>query len=516
MNTSIPRVDDEASFNAADHLINVNIVAGRGSKIAYIDNHGSYTYHQLKTLAQKTATALINLGLREEERILLCMTDSFEIPTTFLGAIYAGVIPVLTNTLLTKSDYVFMLTDSKAKIAIVSSEFSDTFLPLLESIDSLERIIFSDGKTGELSEIVTKSKCAPKSANTHADQSCFWLYSSGSTGKPKGTIHVQTSMRDTARLYAQPVLNITSNDIVFSAAKLFFAYGLGNALTFPILSGATTILMAERPTPQAVIRILTEKKPTIFYGVPTLYAALLAEESLPDPSHIALRICTSAGEALPSDLSRQWYERFNINILDGIGSTEMLHIFLSNRQSDYKFGTTGKPLDGYALKILNEDGAPVEEGELGELHVQGPSMALMYWNNRKKSCDTFLGKWTRTGDKYRIDSEGYYIYCGRSDDMLKVGGIYVSPTEVENTLTNHEAVLEAAVVAKSDDSGLVKPKAFVVLQEGFSPTPEMEGTLKAYVKGELAPYKYPRWVSFVEDLPKTATGKIQRFKLRDK
>jgi benzoate-CoA ligase len=274
--------------------------------------------------------------------------------------------------------------------------------------------------------------------------------------------------------------------------------------------------MEERPTPQAVIRVLTEKKPTVFYGVPTLYAALLADESLPDPGQIALRICTSAGEALPSDLSKQWYARFNINILDGIGSTEMLHIFLSNRQSDYKYGTTGKPLDGYALKILNEDGAPVEEGELGELHVQGPSMALMYWNNRKKSRGTFLGEWTRTGDKYRIDSEGYYIYCGRSDDMLKVGGIYVSPTEVENTLTNHEAVLEAAVVAKSDDSGLVKPKAFVVLQTGFSPTPEMEETLKVYVKGELAPYKYPRWVSFVEDLPKTATGKIQRFKLRDK
>jgi benzoate-CoA ligase len=502
-------------FNAADHLINVNVLAGRSSKIAYIDDRGRYTYDQLKTLSQKTATALINLELREEERILLCMTDSFELPTTFLGAIYAGVIPVLTNTLLTESDYAFMLEDSKARIAIVSSAFHQTFLPFLKTINSLEKIIVSDGDTGDWAEIVLKSECALKSANTHMDQSCFWLYSSGSTGKPKGTIHAQSSMRDTARLYAQPVLNLTNNDIVFSAAKLFFAYGLGNALTFPILAGATTVLMAERPTPQAVIRVLIELQPTVFYGVPTLYAALLADSLLPDSHELSLRICTSAGEALPSDLGKKWYEKFDINILDGIGSTEMLHIFLSNRESDCKYGTTGKPLSGYELRIVNEDGTPVGQGELGELHVQGPSMALMYWNNREKSRNTFLGKWTRTGDKYRIDSDGYYIYCGRSDDMLKVGGIYVSPTEVENTLASHEGVLEAAVVGKLDDSGLIKPKAFVVLQTGFSPTPEMSEALKGHVKDALAPYKYPRWIAFVKDLPKTATGKIQRFKLRD-
>jgi benzoate-CoA ligase len=515
LNTQLTEAQDEAIFNAADHLININVLEGRGPKIAYIDDLGSYTYDQLKSLSQRTATALLSLGLREEERILLCMTDSFELPTTFLGAIYAGVIPVLANTLLTGSDYAFMLQDSKARIAIVSSVFHKTFLPLLQTIESLETVIISDGETGEWTEIILKSECALKPVNTHMDQPCFWLYSSGSTGRPKGTIHAQTSMRDTARLYAQPILNLTSNDIVFSAAKLFFAYGLGNALTFPILAGATTILIAERPTPEAVIRVLIEQKPTVFYGVPTLYASLLADASLPEVQDLSLRICTSAGEALPSDLSKKWYGKFHINILDGIGSTEMLHIFLSNRESDCKYGTTGKPLNGYNLKILDEDASRVEQGELGELYVQGPSMALMYWNNREKSRNTFLGQWTRTGDKYRIDSEGYYIYCGRSDDMLKVGGIYVSPTEVENTLTNHEAVLEAAVVGKADGSGLIKPKAFVVLQEGFPATPEMEDSLKVHVKNGLAAYKYPRWIDFVKDLPKTATGKIQRFKLRD-
>jgi benzoate-CoA ligase len=302
---------------------------------------------------------------------------------------------------------------------------------------------------------------------------------------------------------------------VFSAAKLFFAYGLGNSLTFPLAVGATTVLMAERPTPDAVFKRLVEKKPTIFYGVPTLYAALLVNPGFPKKEQLSLRVCTSAGEALPPEIGRRWTERTGAELLDGIGSTEMLHIFLSNRPGDVRPGSTGKPVPGYQLRLVDDQGNIVTKlGELGELQISGPTSAIMYWNQREKTKNTFQGPWTRSGDKYSVDKDGYYIYGGRSDDMLKVSGIYVSPAEVEAALVSHESVLEAAVVGAEDENKLVKPKAYVVLKPGKSGNEELRVVLQQHVKDKLAPYKYPRWIEFLGELPKTATGKIQRFKLR--
>jgi benzoate-CoA ligase len=346
---------------------------------------------------------------------------------------------------------------------------------------------------------------------TSSDDPCFWLYSSGSTGTPKGTVHLHSHLIQTAELYGRGVLGIRENDVVFSAAKLFFAYGLGNSLTFPMSVGATAVLLPSRPAPVDVFKTLRSHKPTIFYGVPTLYAALLAEANRPQRAVLNLRICTSAGEALPAEIGKRWTEAYGCEILDGIGSTEMLHIFLSNRPGEVRYGTTGKAVPGYELRIVGDDGHECGPGEIGELQINGPSAALMYWNNRAKTKATFAGEWTRSGDKYTRDADGYYTYGGRSDDMLKVGGIYVSPFEVEACLMTHAAVLEAAVIGVADTDELVKPKAFVVLKSGQAASAE---ELQMHVKNALAPYKYPRWIQFVPELPKTATGKIQRFKLR--
>ena len=350
-------------------------------------------------------------------------------------------------------------------------------------------------------------------ADTTCDDVCFWLYSSGSTGAPKGAVHLHSSLIQTAELYAKPILGLREDDVVFSAAKLFFAYGLGNALTFPLAVGATAVLMAERATPSAVFARLRRHQPTIFYGVPTLFAALLASPDLPKRGELRMRRCTSAGEALPAEIGRRWTEHFGVEILDGLGSTEMLHIFLSNRPGSVRYGTSGMPVPGYELRIAGDDGQPITPGQVGELQINGPTSAMAYWNNREKTRNTFQGPWTRSGDKYSIDADGYYVYSGRSDDMLKVGGIYVSPIEVESALVTHPAVLEAAVIGVADADGLTKTKAFVVLKSGALAS---EADLKAFVKDRLAPYKHPRQIEFVAELPKTATGKIQRFKLRER
>jgi benzoate-CoA ligase len=424
----------------------------------------------------------------------------------FLGAIKAGIVPVAVNTLLTPRDYEYMLSDSRARALLVSPPLKSQFEPFLAKLPFLKHVLVPP-----FASILEKSSPALAPAPTTSDDPCFWLYSSGSTGMPKGTVHVHSSMRVTAELYARGVLGMNEADTILSAAKLFFAYGLGNSLSFPLAVGATTVLMAERPTPDAVFKRLVERGPTLFFGVPTLYAAMLASPAFPARDALKLRQCVSAGEALPPQISKSFRERTDVEILDGIGSTEMLHIFLSNRPGELRYGTTGKAVPGYELKLVDEQGAEVKQGELGELLIKGPTAANLYWNNRAKSRGTFVGEWTRSGDKYSRDADGFYAYGGRTDDMLKVSGIWVSPAEVEAALVSHEAVLEAAVVGQEDEQKLVKPKAYVVLKPGRQAT---VAELQDFVKSRLAPYKYPRWIEFVGELPKTATGKIQRFKLR--
>ncbi len=516
---SPPRVEIPRDYNAAHDLIERNLAAGRAGKVAYIDDGGEHTYGELADRVNRCANALLRLGLQPEQRVLLCLLDTIDFPAAFLGSIKAGIVPVAGNTLLTTKDYDYMLRDSRARALIVSAPLLPAFAPLLGSLPDLKHVIVAGGDPGPHQSLAKLTAAAGKTfapANTTCDDACFWLYSSGSTGAPKGTVHAQSSLIQTAELYAKPILGIREDDLVFSAAKLFFAYGLGNGLTFPLAVGATTVLMAERPTPQAVFARLRKYQPTIFYGVPTLFAALLASSDLPARGELKLRRCTSAGEALPADIGRRWTEHFGVEILDGLGSTEMLHIFLSNRAGGVRYGTSGTPVPGYELRILGDDGAPVAPGDVGELQICGPTAAMAYWNNREKSRSTFQGPWTRSGDKYSVDAQGFYIYSGRSDDMLKVSGIYVSPIEVESALITHPAVLEAAVIGKEDEERLVKPVAYVVLKSGQQGSDALAEELRQHVKSQLAPYKYPRWIEFIDELPKTATGKIQRFKLRAK
>jgi benzoate-CoA ligase len=506
-----------ADFNFAQHLIAINTT--RAGQIALIDDVGTLTYGQLAEQIRRFAGGLRAMGLKREERVLLLMQDSSDWVVAFLGSLYAGVVPVAVNTLLTTEDYAFMLNNSRAQAALVSGALLPTLQAAMNLVKTEVRHVIVSRPAAALTQaqfdmanfLAQNQPVLP--AQTLADEPAFWLYSSGSTGKPKGTVHTQGNLYWTAELYGKGVLELRESDVVFSAAKLFFAYGLGNALTFPLSVGARVVLMAERPTPQATFKRLVQHQPTVFYGAPTGYGGMLASPELPAKSQVALRLCSSAGEALPRDIAERWSTHFGCDIIDGIGSTEMLHVFLSNRPGDVRYGTTGKAVPGYEVQLRNEDGSVITAAhEIGDLYIQGPSSALMYWNNRDKSRDTFQGVWTKSGDKYTRDMDGYYTYAGRNDDMLKVSGIYVSPFEVESALLQHPAILEAAVIGKQDNDGLTKTKAFIVLKPGQSLS---QDEVKAFVKERLAPYKYPRFIEFVADLPKTATGKIQRFRLRE-
>ncbi len=510
-----------AAFNFAQYLLTQNL--DRATKAAFIDDRGRLTFGELEQRIRCMASALLAQGLRREERVLLLMHDCTHWPVSFLGAMYAGVVPVAVNTLLTADDYAYMLQHSRAQVAMVSGALLPTLIAAMSQCEHEVQTVIVAHPTGPLPEgmvefeaFVASHTAASRAAPTSPDHPGFWLYSSGSTGRPKGTVHSHANPYWTAELYGKAVLGLDESDVCFSAAKLFFAYGLGNALTFPMSVGATTVLMAERPTPDATFKRwlggIGGVRPTVFFGAPTGFAGMLVSPNLPARNAVDIRLVSSAGEALPSDIGERFKAHFGVDIVDGIGSTEMCHIFLSNLPAKVRYGTTGWPVPGYVVELRGDHGQAVPAGEVGDLYIQGPSAALMYWGNRAKSCDTFQGGWTKSGDKYILNADGSYTYAGRSDDMLKVSGIYVSPFEVEATLVQHPAVLEAAVIGTEDGDGLTKTKAFVVLKPGQSVS---EADLKAFVKDRLAPYKYPRFITFVAELPKTATGKIQRFKLRE-
>ncbi len=513
---------DEAAGNAASWFIDRHGREGRGERIAFIDPWRRLTYAGLQAEAARFAASLAMAGIRREQRIALILRDSCAFPVAFWGALWAGIVPVPLNTLLPPPLLAALLADCRAGLVLVSAPLYPALALALAALAAPPLVVIVEEGADKapaglqsLADFLAGAAPAPMVAAS-PDEVAFWLYSSGSTSTPKGTKHVHASLRATYETYGRQVLGIAPDDLMFSAAKLFFAYGLGNAMTFPMAVGATTVLLPERPTPEQVFAVLSAHQPSIFGGVPTLYAAMLAHPGLtPGAGSPRLRRAISAGEPLPERIGREWRQRVGVDILDGIGSTEMLHIFLSNRPDDIRHGTTGRAVPGYDLKLLDEQDHELSGVAEGELLVRGASAADGYWNQRDKSRRTFAGEWTRTGDTYARDAEGYYHYRGRADDMMKVSGIWVSPFEVEAALVEHPAILEAAVVGHEDADGLIKPRAFVVLREGATASPDLVAALRTLVKERAGPWKYPRWIEIVPELPKTATGKIQRFKLRD-
>ncbi|QTA86853.1 benzoate-CoA ligase family protein [Desulfonema magnum] len=502
-------------FNAADYFVDRNIREGRGEKIAVLCEDRSLTYSEIQERVNQFGNGLRSLGIRMEDRVALLLPDTEIYPQAFFGAIKMGAVPICLNTLMRPKDYKYFLNDSRARVLVVDNSLLNCIDPVREDFKYVENIIVVNGKGAEndlaFSEMISQQPPDLEPAPTSPDDACFWLYSSGSTGQPKGTVHLHHDMVYASETYGKQVLNIRENDICFSAAKLFFAYGLGNGLYFPFSVGATSAYLPGRPTPEAVFDMIQQYQPTIYFGVPTLYGYLLEQEGEMN----GLRLCISAGEALTPEIFKRWKERFGLDIMDGIGSTEMAHIYISNRAGKARRGSTGQIVPGYEARIVDENFHDVPDGDVGTLLVKGDSAAAYYWNKHDKTKETMMGAWLNTGDKFYRDEEGFFYYVGRTNDMLKVGGIWVSPIEVEACLMEHPAVLECGVVGTPDAENLIKPKAFVVLRESYKPSPELEKEMKAYVKKALAHYKYPRWIEFVDELPKTATGKIKRFELKN-
>jgi benzoate-CoA ligase len=511
------------TFNAASYFVDRNVAEGRGGSVAIECGGEKITYDEVLANVNRAGSGLRDrLGVRPEERVVLLLHDGPAFVYAFFGAIKIGAVAVPLNTLWKPADYAYVLRDSRASVLVVSAEL----LPQIERVpaDALARVrhivvagAAAEKRYGTFSELLATGSRELTAEATSRDAAAFWLYSSGSTGAPKGCVHLQHDMVLCAQLFGKGVLGIRSTDRTFSVAKLFFAYGLGNALYFPFSVGATTILWPGAPTPDNVFAVIEKHRPTLFYSVPTGYGMMLAWTGAhpPVPDLSSVRVAVSAGEALPAALYERFKARFGVDILDGIGSTEALHMFIANRPDDIRPGSSGRLVAGYDARLLDDEDRPVAAGEIGNLWISGDSVCAEYWHQHEKTKSTIEGRWIRTGDKYTQDADGYYWYSGRTDDMLKVGGLWVSPIEVENALVAHPAVLECGVVGREDRESLLKPMAFVVVRDGVVPSPDLAKDLQQFVRERLAEYKRPRWVEFVTELPKTATGKIQRFRLRD-
>jgi benzoate-CoA ligase family protein len=503
-------------FNVAVPFIDRHLQEGRANKVVIRTNRGGeVTYAGLAENVNRCGNALLDLGIEPGERVIMIVKDCAEFFYCFWGAIKAGLIPVPVNTLLRAKDYAYIIGDSGCAAVVYSPEFAAEVEAALGQLEVRPSHCLSvAGEGGSLQTLIAAASAVLEPVAATAEDDCFWLYSSGSTGSPKGAVHRHRDMVVASQFYGVQVLGIQENDVCFSAAKLFFAYGLGNGMTFPLWVGAGTVLYDARPTPQSTFETIEQFKPSLYFGVPTLYAAQLQALESETCDLSSVRVCVSAGEALPADIFNRWQQKTGLTILDGIGSTELLHIFISNRLDDLKPGTSGRLVPGYQAKILNDAAAQAAAGESGQLWIKGDSTARCYWNNPEKSARTMVDGWLDTGDTYLQDQDGYFHYCGRNDDMLKVGGIWCSPFEIEAKLIEHPKVLEVAIVGREDAAGLIKPEAHIVLQNPAEAGETLAAELLAHCKKGLAPYKYPRWFQFVAELPKTATGKIQRFKLR--
>ena len=516
-----PRITElPARYNAAETFIDAHRGV-RGSAVAIRCQGKTVSYGELAENVDRCGNALRELGISVEQRVDILCADSPAFVYAFFGAIKIGAVSVPTNPLLTPRDLAYILNDSRAAAIVVSASLLPKVLEIRKDVPRLRHVLVTggDAASGTLSfeQVLASADDELSPADTTPDDACFWLYSSGTTGFPKGAVHLQHDMVYCCDTYGASVLRTSEDDRHFTVSPLFHAYGLGNGVFFPLRAGASTVYKPERPTPELVYSLITQEKPTILFTAPTFYAALLAYPSEGFAYDLSsLRMCVSAGEALPKTLFEQWKARFGLEILDGIGATEMLHIFISNYPGKAKGGTSGTPVPGYRAKIVDDDGEELGRGETGNLWVAGDSCAAYYWNKHEKSKAAFKGDWYVTGDKYHVDADGYFTYEGRSDDMLKVSGQWVSPAEVEAALIEHPAVLECGVVGMKDKDELVKPKAFVLLKNGRQPSEELAEELKSFVKGKITPYKYPRWIEFVPELPKTVTGKIQRYKLRER
>lgn len=523
-------------FNAASYFVDRNVDEGRGNHAALLFGGDVVTYATVLENVNRMGNGLRDLGVEIENRVALVLLDCPEFPYAFFGSLKIGAVPVPINTLLTADDYEFILEDSRAKVLVVSAALFPRIEPILPQLRYLKHIVMAEdlpeiaGRDPHIAEAGSEEVRLPctnmaallasqsielEPADTHRDDVAFWLYTSGTTGSPSAAVHLHHDMVYCLELYAKGILGMNSEDRTFSVAKLFFAYGLGNSLYCPFGVGATSILFAGRPTPEAVGATVNRYRPTIFFGVPTSYADLLqAMDQGMELDTSSIRVATSAGESLSAHLYQRWLDQTGVHILDGIGTTEILHIFISNRLGDIRPGSTGKVVPGYEAKLVDDDGQPTPQGEIGNLMVRGDSICSSYWNKHDVTQQAIEGEWIRTRDKYHIDEDGYFWYDGRTNDMLKVGGRWVSPAEVESAAASHPSVLECAIVGVLDEENLEKPKAYVVLRDGTTATPEMAAEIQAFVRTRLAAYKYPREIEFLPELPKTATGKIQRYKLR--
>ncbi len=524
-------------FNAATYFIDRHLQEGRGERTAIEAEGARVSYGQLGERVNRFGNGLRKLGVRVEERVVLLLLDSPEFAISFFGAIKIGAVPVPVNTLLKPADYQYILNNARARVAVVSeSLYAHIQASSRQQLRYLKHIIVagSEAPAGRLrfGELIEQNSAALEAEPTSRDDAAFWLYSSGSTGVPKACVHLQHDMVVCSERYAKGILGMTENDRCFSVAKLFFAYGLGNALYFPLAVGGTSILWPGPPKPQHVFEIIERHRPTLFFSVPSNYANLLAYEpskaqagtailgcpgaqSTPDFDLSSIRHAISAGEALPAVLFHRFQERFGVEILDAIGSTEVLHMFIANRPGAVRPGSSGQIIPGYEARIVDENNQPVKAGDIGNLLIKSDSICSHYWNQHEKSKSTIEGHWIRTGDKYYQDADGYFWYAVRSDDMLKCSGVWVSPIEIEGVLIEHPAVQEAAVIGREDNDRLLKPVACVVLKNGAVRTPDLAHELQEFVVNRLPVFKRPRWVEFFDELPKTATGKLQRYKLRD-